>query len=182
MKKHLLEKLNAAEQQQCVVFPLCGKSLDMMGVVDAGHRVIGIEGSQMAIEAFFTENQIQYEKEENNQWLVYKVEKIHKSIEMLLFRVSIVRWLSIAVISFNSISKNLCLNVDDFFVDLCQRLITYGIVVDLLQLVYQLVNSKNRTSTSPIIHFSHQVSRFTLSNDDPWSYSTLPRCYELQWS
>lgn len=81
LKRNLLSELNSAEQQQCVAFSLCGKSLDMTGVLEAGHRVIGIEGYQAAIEAFFAENQIPYEieKEENNQCLIYKVEKMQES-------------------------------------------------------------------------------------------------------
>ena len=46
----------SSKEQQCVVFPLCGKTLDMTGVLDIGHRVIGIEGCQSAIETFFKEN------------------------------------------------------------------------------------------------------------------------------
>lgn len=50
--------------------------MDMMAVLDTGHRVIGIEGSPTAIEAFFTDNQIDYEIEQNpsGQLTVYKVE------------------------------------------------------------------------------------------------------------
>jgi thiopurine S-methyltransferase len=67
--------LVSSQQQQCVAFPLCGKSLDMTAVLDTGHRVIGIEGSQTGIEAFFSENNIPYEieKDENNQYQIYKV-------------------------------------------------------------------------------------------------------------
>ncbi len=74
-KTHLISKLVSSEQQQCVAFPLCGKSLDMTAVLDTGHRVIGIEGSQTGIEAFFNENNIPYEieKDENNQYQIYKV-------------------------------------------------------------------------------------------------------------
>ena len=46
----------------------------MKAVLDSGHRVIGIEGCQSAIEAFFGENNIPYEleKDENNQCQIYK--------------------------------------------------------------------------------------------------------------
>lgn len=66
-----------SSQQQCVAFTLCGKSLDMTAVLAAGHRVIGIEGCQMAVEAFFSENQIAYEieKDQDDQCVIYKVEK-----------------------------------------------------------------------------------------------------------
>ncbi|CAF1011939.1 unnamed protein product [Rotaria sp. Silwood1] len=73
-KKHVLSKLASSKEQQCVVFPLCGKTLDMKAVLDIGHRVIGIEGFQSAVEAFFKENNIPYEieKDESNQCEIYK--------------------------------------------------------------------------------------------------------------
>ncbi|UJR33145.1 hypothetical protein I4U23_020602 [Adineta vaga] len=73
----LIPKLVSAEQQKCVVFPLCGKTLDMIAVLDAGHRVIGLEGSTSAVEAFFNENSIPYdiENDENNQCQTYKGNK-----------------------------------------------------------------------------------------------------------
>ncbi|CAF0868053.1 unnamed protein product [Adineta steineri] len=74
-QSYLIPKLTSSEQKQlCVVFPLCGKTLDMIAVLDNGHRVIGIEGSQTAINAFFNENNISYEIEndESNQCQIYK--------------------------------------------------------------------------------------------------------------
>jgi thiopurine S-methyltransferase len=38
-----------------VFVPLCGKSLDMVWLADQGHRVIGIELSEKAIDEFFAE-------------------------------------------------------------------------------------------------------------------------------
>ena len=38
-----------------VFVPLAGKSLDMAWLVDQGHRVIGVELSEIAIDAFFAE-------------------------------------------------------------------------------------------------------------------------------
>ena len=76
-EKNLLPKLVPGEEQKSVVFPLCGKTADMMAVLDTGHRVIGIEGSPTAIETFFKENQIVYEieKDATRQLTVYKVGK-----------------------------------------------------------------------------------------------------------
>ena len=43
----------------CDVFvPLCGKSADMLWLRARGHRVIGVELSQLAVDAFFTENEL----------------------------------------------------------------------------------------------------------------------------
>jgi len=38
-----------------VLVPLCGKSLDMRWLADAGYRVLGVELSELAIRAFFEE-------------------------------------------------------------------------------------------------------------------------------
>lgn len=48
----------------CAVFvPLCGKSKDMLWLRERGHHVVGVELSAIALEAFFTENGIDYEQD-----------------------------------------------------------------------------------------------------------------------
>lgn len=42
-----------------VLVPLAGKSLDMLWLAEQGHRVLGAELSQLAVEQFFAENQLQ---------------------------------------------------------------------------------------------------------------------------
>ena len=39
-----------------VLVPLCGKSKDMLWLAEAGHRVLGNEFSELAVESFFYEN------------------------------------------------------------------------------------------------------------------------------
>jgi thiopurine S-methyltransferase len=39
-----------------ILVPLCGKSLDLLWLASQGHRVLGVEISQVAVEAFFSEN------------------------------------------------------------------------------------------------------------------------------
>jgi len=41
-----------------IFVPLCGKSLDMRWFLDRGYRVLGIELSALACEAFFSENNL----------------------------------------------------------------------------------------------------------------------------
>jgi thiopurine S-methyltransferase len=41
-----------------VFVPLCGKSLDLLWLRDQGHEVVGIELSDIALQAFFAENGI----------------------------------------------------------------------------------------------------------------------------
>ena len=42
-----------------VLVPLAGKSLDMLWLAEQGHRVLGVELSQLAVEQFFSENRLQ---------------------------------------------------------------------------------------------------------------------------
>ncbi len=42
-----------------ILVPLCGKSLDMVWLAEQGHRVLGVELSQLAVEQFFAENGMQ---------------------------------------------------------------------------------------------------------------------------
>ncbi len=44
-----------------VFVPLCGKSLDMLWLLEQGHEVSGIELSQAAVESFFREHAIPFE-------------------------------------------------------------------------------------------------------------------------
>nr|XP_006818717.1 PREDICTED: thiopurine S-methyltransferase-like [Saccoglossus kowalevskii] len=43
-----------------ILFPLCGKTMDMKWLADQGHTVIGVEISNIAIQQFFVENNIEY--------------------------------------------------------------------------------------------------------------------------
>jgi thiopurine S-methyltransferase len=43
-----------------VFVPLCGKSADMLYLLEQGFKVIGVELSQLAIEQFFDENNLAY--------------------------------------------------------------------------------------------------------------------------
>lgn len=42
-----------------IFVPLCGKSLDLMWLAEKGYEVVGVELSPIAVEAFFTENNMQ---------------------------------------------------------------------------------------------------------------------------
>jgi len=43
-------------QNSLVFVPLCGKSRDMLWLREQGHRILGVELSQVAVQAFFKEN------------------------------------------------------------------------------------------------------------------------------
>lgn len=43
-----------------VLVPLCGKTIDLVHLVQNGYSVIGIEGVELAVQQFFSENSIAY--------------------------------------------------------------------------------------------------------------------------
>lgn len=67
--KHWL-KIRAMPKDMVFV-PLCGKSLDLIELQKQGHFVLGSELSEMAVEAFFTEQQLKVTKQpagEHEYW------------------------------------------------------------------------------------------------------------------
>jgi thiopurine S-methyltransferase len=55
-----------------VFVPLCGKSLDMLWLLERGHRVIGVEISATALEAFCMENGIAARRRSRDGFEVYE--------------------------------------------------------------------------------------------------------------
>lgn len=55
-----------------VFVPLAGKSLDMLWLATHGHRVLGIELSQIAVEQFFAEHQLEPEHFESRYGSHYR--------------------------------------------------------------------------------------------------------------
>ena len=45
-----------------ILFPFCGKNVDMKAYYDAGHTVFGIDCSIDAIMDFFKEQELEYDK------------------------------------------------------------------------------------------------------------------------
>ncbi|MDI1351951.1 MAG: methyltransferase domain-containing protein, partial [bacterium] len=66
---------NLAAKSQVFV-PLCGKSLDMLWLVQQGFKVVGIELSVTAVEQFFAELQMDFQRETINQMVRYYNENI----------------------------------------------------------------------------------------------------------
>lgn len=59
-----------------VLVPLCGKSLDMLWLRDRGHPVVGVELSQIAVEAFFREQGLSVRRHARGAFSVYETEGI----------------------------------------------------------------------------------------------------------
>ncbi len=63
-----------------VFVPLCGKSLDMVWLASQGHRVLGVELSQLAVEQFFAEHGLTPDTHESRYGTHYRaggIEIIH---------------------------------------------------------------------------------------------------------
>ncbi|MHC5129396.1 thiopurine S-methyltransferase [Pseudomonas inefficax] len=55
-----------------VLVPLCGKSLDLAWLAGQGHRVLGVELSRRAVEAFFREHGLQAEVGQRGAFEVWR--------------------------------------------------------------------------------------------------------------
>ena len=60
-----------AKDKGTVFVPLCGKSKDMLYFLEQGHKVIGVEFSEIACEEFFKENHLDYEVLIQDDFTVY---------------------------------------------------------------------------------------------------------------
>lgn len=54
-----------------VLVPLCGKSRDLLWLKNKGFKVFGVELSQIAVEEFFSETHIEFNKEKYKSYLKY---------------------------------------------------------------------------------------------------------------
>lgn len=70
---HLVNYWPSMVSDQAKVFvPLCGKSLDLLWLMKQGHQVAGAECSDLAVDSFFNENKLQYEKSADKSFSIYK--------------------------------------------------------------------------------------------------------------
>ena len=59
-----------------VFVPLCGKTLDLLWLAGQGHRVLGVEISVLAVDAFFVDNGLIPEIAEEPPFLRYRVDEL----------------------------------------------------------------------------------------------------------
>ncbi len=69
IQRRLPEKL-------CVFVPLCGKSLDMLWLWQQGCHVYGNELSEIAVQAFFNENELSFTVQAESSGKIYKHHKL----------------------------------------------------------------------------------------------------------
>lgn len=59
-----------------IFVPLCGKSIDMIWLVEQGYKVIGIELSLIACKTFFNDNHISYHVTQDNGFTIFRSKDI----------------------------------------------------------------------------------------------------------
>ncbi len=69
--RRFYEQLNIAPGQRVFV-PLCGKSLDMLWLASKKANVTGVEFNALAVEAFFSENDLQPQQDEMNSFARFR--------------------------------------------------------------------------------------------------------------
>lgn len=78
INRHLTEhwsSLDVADDEPVLV-PLCGKSLDMLWLASRGHRVLGVEISPLAAEQFCAENGLEPQIDGLGPFRRYRVDEI----------------------------------------------------------------------------------------------------------
>ena len=64
------------KQGSRIFVPLCGKTLDLIWLAEQGYEVVGVELSALAVEAFFSENNLAVEHSQIGDLQYLKSEKI----------------------------------------------------------------------------------------------------------
>ena len=74
VNRHLIKYLDRFELStgESIFVPLCGKTNDMSFLVKEGLNVIGVEMSNIAIEQFFSENQLDYVISKVDKFILYE--------------------------------------------------------------------------------------------------------------
>lgn len=72
------DELNISSDQRVFV-PLCGKSRDLLWLAGQGYKVLGVELSTIAVEAFFDENDLDVAVTDRGKFTLWK----HESLEIL---------------------------------------------------------------------------------------------------
>lgn len=72
----ILSKETKLQSCSDVFVPLCGKTRDLLHFKNSGMNVIGVELSEIAVEEFFKENDLDYHVETRGQHKVYESENL----------------------------------------------------------------------------------------------------------
>ncbi|MDO6459395.1 thiopurine S-methyltransferase [Granulosicoccaceae sp. 1_MG-2023] len=66
----------AAPADASVFVPMCGKSLDMLWLLEQGHGVVGVELSEYGVQSFFRENGLKACVTEEEAYMVYRCDAL----------------------------------------------------------------------------------------------------------
>jgi len=64
------------KEKKRVFVPLCGKSLDMLWLLEQEHEVLGVEISPIAVRDFFQENQLPVKVSEGDKFQVWQCDEV----------------------------------------------------------------------------------------------------------
>jgi len=64
----------AVEPKSRVFVPMCGKSNDMLWLLAQGYQVVGVELSPLAVEAFFSDNDLQPKLRHQGDFLINEID------------------------------------------------------------------------------------------------------------
>ena len=78
VNRHLIKYLDKFDllTGESIFVPLCGKTNDMLFLLEKDLKVIGVEMSNLAIEQFFSENQLDYVVSQIDKFVLYEGEGI----------------------------------------------------------------------------------------------------------
>lgn len=74
--KVLLDYGSILMDSETIFVPLCGKTLDMLYLLSKGKKVIGVELSSLAVDAFFKENKLKAEISHYKNFVRYQIEDL----------------------------------------------------------------------------------------------------------
>ena len=60
----------------CIFMPLCGKAVDILWLSQQGYQIVGVELSEVAILSFFEESDLQFEKVQHPNFVIYQAQNI----------------------------------------------------------------------------------------------------------
>lgn len=69
-----IDLLTTKKPNTSILVPLCGKSVDLLWLCKQGHKVVGVELSEIAIKQFFEENSIPHSTAEAGEFILYKAQ------------------------------------------------------------------------------------------------------------
>jgi thiopurine S-methyltransferase len=84
--KHFLKEYlstHSKEKLDTVLVPFCGKSIDMLWLMQQGYNVRGVDLSEEATNSFFRENKLTFERKEDGAFIIKQATNLTGSLTIL---------------------------------------------------------------------------------------------------